>query len=174
MVYYGLEICHLPTSMLKELNTRQNILIKNSIGLSKYVRTKPLMQALKIKSMEELYYKHKLLFIEQLRKNEMSNYLLEFLSKSYVDVKINRESYFYDLQIALKLINGSLEKYHKKQYVEKLEEYFKCKDDEVVSFVRLALENLESRMGILVYQKRLEELHLLLSQHEDTVTLNLD
>ena len=51
----------------------------------------------------------------------MSNYFLEFLSTSYVDVKINRESYFYDLQIALKLLNGSLENYHKKQYVEKLE-----------------------------------------------------
>ena len=52
----------------------QNILIKNTIGLSKYVRTTPLFTALRIKSIQHLVYQHKLSFVNQLNAFFISEY----------------------------------------------------------------------------------------------------
>ena len=47
---------------MNELNVRQNILVKNTMGLSKFVKTIPLFVALNIKSIQHLKYLHKLAF----------------------------------------------------------------------------------------------------------------
>ena len=94
IIFYGFETCYLSRSNLKELNIRQNILIKNSLGLTKFVRTTPLLTALEIKSIEELYFKHKILLFEQLRFNDTTKYVLEFLLKHYsgLTIKCPKES----------------------------------------------------------------------------------
>jgi hypothetical protein len=67
---YGFEIFNYSNSTGKgrgkvnELNIQQNILIKHSIGLSKFVRTTPLFTALRIKSIMHLIYQHKLCFVK--------------------------------------------------------------------------------------------------------------
>ncbi len=57
---YGLEIFNFSNGTINELNIRQNILIKHSIGLEKFVKTTPLFSALRIKSIKYLVYQHKL------------------------------------------------------------------------------------------------------------------
>ena len=49
ILLYGFEILNYSKTAINEINIRQNILIKNTIGLSKYVKTTPLFAALKIK-----------------------------------------------------------------------------------------------------------------------------
>ena len=63
IMLYGFEIFNYSNSTVNELNIRQNILIKHSIGLSKFVRTTPLFTALRIKSIMHLIYQHKLYFV---------------------------------------------------------------------------------------------------------------
>ena len=66
ILLYGFEIFNYSNATINEVNIRQNILIKHSIGLSKYVRTTHLFSALKIKSIKHLIYQHKLSFVRQL------------------------------------------------------------------------------------------------------------
>ena len=61
---YGFEIFNYSNSAVNELNIRQNILIKHSIGLSKFVRITPLFMFMRIKSIMHLIYQHKLCFVK--------------------------------------------------------------------------------------------------------------
>ena len=48
---------HIPSRMLKEFDTRHNILIKHMIGLKKSTHITPLNEALKLESVSQIYYK---------------------------------------------------------------------------------------------------------------------
>ena len=49
-------------SLLNELQTRQNLLIKRIIGLKLYTHVTPLNEALRIESLGQIYFKHKMFF----------------------------------------------------------------------------------------------------------------
>jgi hypothetical protein len=49
ILLYGFEVLNYSATAINELNIRQNILIKNTIGLSKYVKTTPLFTAPRIR-----------------------------------------------------------------------------------------------------------------------------
>ena len=66
---YSMDIIHISDKKLKELDTRQNILVKNTIGISKFTRTKPLYCALKLESISQVYLKHKVFFLSQILGN---------------------------------------------------------------------------------------------------------
>ncbi|CAF0931715.1 unnamed protein product [Brachionus calyciflorus] len=66
--------------ILKELDTRQNILIKRMIGLKKFTHITPLNEALKLESVSQIYYKHKVFFLEQLLRNQSCKDVLLFLT----------------------------------------------------------------------------------------------
>ena len=61
---YGLELVHIGKTLGKELDVRQRILLKNSLGLSKYSRTRPLLDSLGIESITQLYFKFNILFFQ--------------------------------------------------------------------------------------------------------------
>ena len=82
---YGLECLYLPAYKLKEFDIRQNILLKNSIGLSKFCRTTPLFNVLKIERIEELYLKHKLYFYKQIENYKLTKDVINYLTKYYID-----------------------------------------------------------------------------------------
>ncbi|RNA18642.1 hypothetical protein BpHYR1_049968 [Brachionus plicatilis] len=46
--------------MLMGLKTRQNLLLKRVIGLKKFTHITPLNEALKIESVGQIYFKHKI------------------------------------------------------------------------------------------------------------------
>ena len=93
--YYGLETNYIRKDCLKKLDLRQSILIKNIFGLSKYSKTTPLLKALNIKSIVQLYEEYKILFLKQIRMNSMTNDIYKWLLEKYKnDMKPARESYF--------------------------------------------------------------------------------
>ena len=51
----GLDMLNISNTQINSLNIRQNILIKRSIGISKFSKTKPLFQCLKIESIQQIY-----------------------------------------------------------------------------------------------------------------------
>ena len=63
---------NISNTQINSLNIRQNILIKRSIGISKFSKTKPLFQCLKIESIQQIYLKHKVFFYKQIMKNEIN------------------------------------------------------------------------------------------------------
>ncbi len=58
---------------IERYNIRQNIIIKRSIGLSKYSKTTPLFNCLKIESIAEVYAKHKISLYQQIRQNSLTS-----------------------------------------------------------------------------------------------------
>jgi len=80
---YGLELIEMSKRTLKELDTRQSILIKRSVGLSKYAKTKPLINCLRVESIQQLYYKNKIFFVKQILKNELTFNIFNFLNEYY-------------------------------------------------------------------------------------------
>lgn len=98
---YGLEVVHLPTRLLKELNIRQNILLKHAIGLSKFCRTTPLLDSLYVDSIPQTYMKHKILFLKQISNNHLCNETFFFLQEYYHnnDSKPPIESYMKQLRL---------------------------------------------------------------------------
>ncbi len=90
---YGMETVHLSKKDVNEFNVRQNLLIKRTIGVSKFAKTKPLFQVLRIESIPQLYVKHKVFFFKQVMRNKLAkecyNYLENFnLSRHFL---INRQ-----------------------------------------------------------------------------------
>ncbi len=57
---------------MKEFDKRQVKIVKYNVGLSKYSRNTPLLNALRIKKITHLYYEHKINFLKHLKNNELS------------------------------------------------------------------------------------------------------
>ena len=101
--YYGLETNYIRKDCLNKINIRQNILIKNTFGLSKYCKTKPLMKSIGIKSIQQLYEEYKLLFLKQIKRNSFTKGIYETLLCKYEQIMPTKESYINILnQICIK------------------------------------------------------------------------
>ena len=80
---FGLEICYINNNILKQFNIRQNILIKNVLGIKYYARFKPLLNELKIDQIEQLYFKHKIFGLKQVHNNKLTYDLYSYLNRYY-------------------------------------------------------------------------------------------
>ena len=56
---------------LNELELRQNMLLKQTLGIKKYGRVKPMNECLKVESIRQIYFKHKIFFLQQLKANSL-------------------------------------------------------------------------------------------------------
>ena len=83
ILLYGFEVLNYSSIAINEVNIRQNILIKNTIGLSKFVRSTPLFTALRIKTFNHLLWEHKLSYITQLCKVDFTKKIYENLNEYY-------------------------------------------------------------------------------------------
>ena len=95
---YGLEVITLSKSLLKNINTRQGILLKLSLGLPKFSRNTLLLRALGVLSISELYTKSKIQFLEQIKKNGLADSVYERLLFSGMNNKGCRQSFFHQLK----------------------------------------------------------------------------
>ena len=118
---YGLDNLFVNNNQLLNFNTRQNILIKRALGLSKFCKTTPLFQVLKVESMKQLYYKHKIFMYKQVVNNTVSSEIFFFLKDYYdgikavdslikqlkeVEVSTKTEDSLSDLKKTMKKIEG--------------------------------------------------------------------
>ena len=117
---YGLELCTISKGLLKKLDIRQGILIKSALGLSRYSRTRPLLDALDIMSITQLYFKFKYLLLPQLRRNWITDSVRSKLEEYYRIVKKPRSSYFHQVQELQKVIGISVEEVRRDEIVKLL------------------------------------------------------
>ena len=94
----GFEVLNYLTTAINEVNIRQNILIKNVIGLSKFSKSTPLLNALNIKSIHHLYDEYKIIFMKQINKHNLSHSLYNFLNEYYKYNKKPLESYMHTVE----------------------------------------------------------------------------
>ena len=87
IVAYCLEAVHVATSTLKRFDSRQATLLKSLVGLSKYARSTPLLLALKVSSITQLYHKMKLVYLKQLQANIFTYNILGFLRAQYASIE---------------------------------------------------------------------------------------
>ena len=80
---YGLELLYLNSKTIHQLNVRQNVLIKNVLGLSYYARSKPLMNELGVEQVMQAYQKHKIFGFKQFSENPFTSDILVFLRTVY-------------------------------------------------------------------------------------------
>jgi len=97
IIRYGMECLYLPAYKLNEYNTRQNILLKQAIGLSKYAVSTPLLNVLKVEKISEIYMKHKYYFFKQLMMNSLTRTIYLKLDTLYSLKKACKYSFINQL-----------------------------------------------------------------------------
>lgn len=96
--YYGLETNYISEKILRYIDIRQNTLLKNTFSLSKYARSKPLLSALRIKSIKHLYEEYKIILLKQIRTHCLTRDVFIYLFNYYNTNEISRESYIYTIK----------------------------------------------------------------------------
>jgi hypothetical protein len=124
ILLYGLEIFNFSNGTINELNIRQNILIKLSIGLAKFVKTTPLSSPLRIKSIKHLVYQHKLCFVRQLYNVNFTRSIFKYLEDFYkLDVTLV-DSFFKSYKKIIATCRIQENALNKTKINEKLSEHF--------------------------------------------------
>jgi hypothetical protein len=135
---YCLENIKIPGKKLDELDVRQNTLIKNAIGLNKFVRTTPLLQCLKVESMRQLYKKRKVLFIKSIKQSQVCAYIYEHMRKKYsrqMVFKKNNKSYINQIIQIEKELKIDIEEYDLNVIISLIELSAKNTDKETLKSV---------------------------------------
>jgi hypothetical protein len=154
--FYGLETNFISKTTLNILNVRQNILVKNVLGFSKYVHTKPLFQSLCIESIHHTYDKYKILFLKQIKKNDLTKRLYEYLTKFYsLAKKIPLESYVHIINKLAEKLNVQLGDCTTKEICVKLSDHYTIANYGLIDSIRFLLsrtgtvENSEDNLRLL-------------------------
>jgi hypothetical protein len=87
---YCIENVVLNQTQIKKLKTTENLIIKRSLSLSKYVSTRKLLTALEIMDLEVTIKARKLNFTSQIMKNEMTRSIAVHMLRSSVQDSIIR------------------------------------------------------------------------------------
>ena len=102
---YGEEMMYIGQSTLRELNSTQAALVKMNLGLSKFLKSSPLLDALRIKSVKHLYHKFKILFVEQIQQIPFTNHLFKYLEEFYSEKIIPLQSFVQQAKETSRLIS---------------------------------------------------------------------
>jgi hypothetical protein len=160
---YGLECLYLSAQKINEYNIRQNIMLKQSIGLSKYALSTPLLNVLKIQKISELYFKYKLIFYKQIMANSLTKKVFYALENLYKDKNIPKFSFLKQINLVNLQIGFtcSLTTYNKS--VETLTSIFSEKNIELCKNVSRLLDKMDSdKKDDVLWSESRKELSLLL------------
>jgi hypothetical protein len=145
IIKYGLELIEISKNLLNMCDRRQNIMVKQSIGLSKFVKTTPLFTAIKIESIEQLYFKHKLFFYKQICKNNISFSLFEYLDRYYsIENNSNNKNTFFKQLNDVKEFSGIIDvKENLNETIKVIEIKSKCLNAGLIDSLLFIMNNLK-------------------------------
>ena len=137
---YGLDNLYVNNKQIDSFNIRQNILIKRAIGISKFCKTTPLFQVLKIESMEQLYAKHKIFCYRQIKNNQMTSEILNYLRQHYENNVISEHSFVKQLRKVDEQINSTDCCSNTKDSIKKIEQLYKCENTGLTDSLKFIIE----------------------------------
>ena len=129
---YCLEAVEIGVTALHAYDSRQATLVKRFAGVSKYARSIPLLNALKIASVSHLYHKMKLVYLNQLQGNQLTNSILGHLRNMYQAVGAPKQSVVRQLNKTAVLIGVDIFTHELKYCLHTLNNNFSYDDDELV------------------------------------------
>ena len=115
-----------------------------ALNLSKYSKNTPLLEALNVRSLQELYFKFKFLFIDQLKKHWVALELFKQLSSS-TKFKIAKESFISQLKELKSISNNLVYNIDKKDGLEKIRNRFRCDNQGLIDSIRTTLRDPDRR-----------------------------
>ena len=127
---YGLEMIYISQNTLRELNSMQASLVKMNLGLSKFAKSSPLLDALRIESVKQLYHKFKILFVKQLQQIPFTNHLFKYLKEFYSDKNTPLQSFVQQTKETSKLISMDIVESPTKTCLEGLREHCQSTSEE--------------------------------------------
>ena len=136
---FGFENLFLSKDKLNILNKRQNILIKQAIGISKFSKSKPLMTALNIDSVDCIYNKHKLFFHKQIKKNFLTYQIFLFLNNNKKN--LSNDSYIKQIENVNKLLHIENCTLNIKNSLLKISNFFICENTGLIDTIKFILNN---------------------------------
>ena len=145
IMIYGLELVYMGKSLRKELDIRQGIVVKSSLGLSKFSRTRPLLSALNLDCVSKLYFKYKILFLKQLNNNALAKNLFDTLKNHYsTRKKTPNFSFLKQMLECEKVVGKNLLEIDKKNLLIALDEKFCSENLGLVDSIKYVLNNYEN------------------------------
>lgn len=145
---YHLDVVLINVSKLKELDTRQNILIKRAIGINKYSLNKPLNEALRLESVSQIYFKHKIFFLKQINNNEVCSKLFKFLrQESELKFKRDDSSFVKQLSIIEREIKIDCLDYSSDLTLDLICNLFKCNNQGLIDSIKYFIFLIETQMA---------------------------
>ena len=149
---YGLEVVHLSKGLLRQIQSRQGAALKLALNLSRYSRTSPLLEAIHVSPILELYFKFKYLFLGQVKKNCVAFSVYKEIKKRN-KIRGSKESYLNQISELESIVltdqdnkNGDdLLNLDKNEVLARIRNKFSCGNQGLVDSVRVALGNPEAR-----------------------------
>ena len=140
---YALETTTLHTSTRDYLNTSQNNLIRQIIGLDKFCHISNVLKSLKIFNFEQLYIFCKLSFLRSLQNNEISLYIFNTIKENQFSKK--SKSFKQDILLIEKTFLTSIDSVLSKpnQFIKSLKGIFD-EENGLVDSIKLCLENFKN------------------------------
>lgn len=144
---YHLDVVLINVSKLKELDTRQNILIKRTIGINKYSLCKSLNEAVRLESISKIYFKHKIFFLKQIKNNEVCSNLFKSLRQEN-ELKFRRDdsSFVKQLSIIEREIKIDVLDYSNDLTLELIDNLFKCNNQGLIDSIKYYIFLIENQM----------------------------
>jgi hypothetical protein len=140
---YGLECIHLPSYKINEYNTRQNNMIKQAIGLSKFAVSTPLLNALRVEKISEVYLKQKIYFFKQIMLNNLTKTVYDSLKHIYSSKITPKESFCNQIRIVNSQTNFSISIERYKESLIAISKIFLC-EQELCDRVSSLLDEMDS------------------------------
>jgi len=134
-VYLGLpvgtefEFVFLRKSFLRKLEIRQNILLKNILGIHHRARFKIVLNTIKVEQVYQLYEKHKLFGWRQCLKNHLTERILNGLSVCTSNINGTNKSFFQQLKEVVGSKELQLANLH--EIKNQISEKYTCCDQEL-------------------------------------------
>ena len=153
IIKFGLENVHLSEFKLGQLNIRQNILIKNCLKLKRFIRTRALLQVLKIESISHLYLKHKVFFLKQIYKNVLTRDIFIFLKCYFKGKKKPKQSFESQLDQVEKLTKIEPNITNTNSMIDLINGSHKVNDLELISKLIVIVNNFDSDQPFLTIQR---------------------
>lgn len=136
-IHYGMEMLHISQKKLNEYDSLQGKLIKYKFGLNKYARHTQLLESMRIRKIELVYARAKIIFAEQIKKSTLTAKLFNYLYCRDAN-NLNKKSYVAQIR-ALEL------KYNIDQAVSK----------------KHAFDILNSQMRVIIDERGIELLKII-------------
>jgi hypothetical protein len=135
---FGFEFVFLRKSFLRKLEIRQNILLKNILGIHHRARFKIVLNTIKVEQVYQLYEKHKLFGWRQCLKNYLTERILNGLSVCTSNINCTNKSFFQQLKEVVGSKELQLANLH--EIKNQISEKYTCCDQELKEQVEGTLD----------------------------------